>query len=390
MDSIEQAIRNALGKGNAEDPAFRERVYRSAQAALERAVLANQSIPADAVARRRRHFIDTISRIEADFRPAVAPEQPAQTVSRPAPPPVSAQVQPAPGIDPPGQGWAAAPPSAPSIDVGEMRGGSRPAQRAGRTEPAFGDEAAPAVPAAPVAEPPPVRRERERAGRETYADGAPAAARRRRGIPWGTITGLTTLLVVVGLGYWTVVELDLVNLIREQTSTQRPAPGGNAGSTEAPARPGNNDPLAGWLPVFAPSDPTTVAASPGARAEVVTDDGRQVMRISSGDGGAALRFDIGAGVLERLAGKRAVFDIVAAANGEATQMSVTCALAKLENCGRNRYMVGVEQSEYLFEVDVPEGAGRSAGAIEIVSDVTEGGKAIDIVEIRVSTVEAQQ
>lgn len=194
---------------------------------------------------------------------------------------------------------------------------------------------------------------------------------------------------MVGLGYWTVVELDLFRMIDQAITREQPASTA-PGSTEAPARPGNNDPLAGWMPVFSPADPTTVAASPGARAEVVTQDGRQVMRVSSGNGGAALRFDIGAGVLERLAGKRAVFDIVAVASGDATQMSVTCALGELENCGRNRYTVGVEQSEYLFEVDVPKGAGGAAGAIEIVSDVTDGGKAIDIVEIRVSTAEAQK
>ncbi|TIT51293.1 MAG: hypothetical protein E5W72_11680, partial [Mesorhizobium sp.] len=38
LDAIEKAIRNAFEKGNAEDRTFRERVYRSAFAALDRAL----------------------------------------------------------------------------------------------------------------------------------------------------------------------------------------------------------------------------------------------------------------------------------------------------------------------------------------------------------------
>jgi len=352
LDSMEQAIRNALGKGNAEDPAFRERVYRSAQAALERAVLANQAIPAEAIARRRKQFLDTIARIEADFAPAVAPAAP---VARPAP-------------------------RMPSIDIDERRAPpQRPVQPAGRMEPSFGDERGePAAPAAPE------RRERQTSQPVTQ-ERAPLPQRRRKPFPWGMLAGLTIFVVIVGLVYWAAVEFGLVGSSNGRGQSPLTAPQNNSGSSEAPARPGNNDPLADWMPVFSPSDPTSVAVSPGARAEVVTRDGHQVMRISSGRGGAPLRFEIGAGVLERLAGKRALFDIVAVASGEATQMSVTCALGGLEDCGRNRYPVGVEQSEYLFEVEVPQGAGRAAGAIEIIADVSDGDKSVDIVEIRVST-----
>ncbi len=366
MDSIEQAIRNALGKGNAEDPAFRERVYRSAQAALERAVLANQSIPADAVARRRKQFLDTIARIESDYYPAaeaqVEPPAPVSTI--------------APSVDAPRVESVDAARQAPAVDLGERRA----APSASRAEPSFDDERRAAPPA------PPRHRRRAEVRDDDYAQSPP---RRRRSFPWGLIVGLTTLAVIAGLAYWAAVEFGLLNAPGQGAQSGRPAQN-SAGSSEAPARPGDNDPLSGWLPVFSPSDPTTVAASPGARAEVVTEDGRQVMRISSGSGGAPLRFDIGAGVLERLAGKRAVFDIVARAGSQATQMSVTCALGKSENCGRNRYTVGVEQSEYLFEVEVPAGAGGEAGAIEIVADVSNGGKTVDIVEIRVQIAEARQ
>ena len=113
------------------------------------------------------------------------------------------------------------------------------------------------------------------------------------------------------------------------------------------------------------------------------------MRISSGTSGAGVAFDIGVGVLERIAGRRAIFDIVAqTGEGPETQMSVSCNLGELGECGRNRYQVGKQQAEFLFEVDVPDGAPSSPGAIVVVPDVDNGGKAVEILEIRVTTADA--
>ncbi|MEP1516838.1 MAG: hypothetical protein ABJK32_12285, partial [Nitratireductor sp.] len=47
LNPIEKAIRNALDKGDAGDRAFREKVYRSVHAALERTLQANPGVTPD-------------------------------------------------------------------------------------------------------------------------------------------------------------------------------------------------------------------------------------------------------------------------------------------------------------------------------------------------------
>ncbi|RVA90401.1 hypothetical protein EN925_15030, partial [Mesorhizobium sp. M7A.F.Ca.US.006.04.2.1] len=71
LDAIEKAIRNALEKGNAEDRAFRERVYRSAFAALDRALQANPGVTVEVAIKRRKAIQAKITEIESEFLPAV-------------------------------------------------------------------------------------------------------------------------------------------------------------------------------------------------------------------------------------------------------------------------------------------------------------------------------
>lgn len=370
MDSIEQAIRNAFAKGQAEDPAFRERVYRSAQAALERAVLANTAMTPETIAKRRRHLLDTIAAVESEFAVAVAPEVPVSVE-----PPRRSEQQQARPQEPPME--------APPIDVGMQQPAAVPRARDGRVEPSFGD-----APDAAVPQPSPVHAEPEPANQRAAASETPKPARKRRGFPWGLITGLVTIIVVVGLAFWTALEFGLIGGSGGQQST--PASSNQPASQPVPGEPGGRDALADWMPVFAPNDPTTVAATPGARAEVVGEGEDRVLRLVSSGDGSIVRFDIGAGVMERLAGKRAVFDIVALAPDREAQMSVSCRLSGLKDCGRNRYTVGVERAEFLFEVDIPQAATGGPGSIEIISDVSGDGKAVDIIEIRASVAAADE
>ncbi|TGV50515.1 hypothetical protein EN784_53160, partial [bacterium M00.F.Ca.ET.141.01.1.1] len=71
MDAIEKAIRNAFEKGNAEDRAFREKVYRSAFAALDRVLQANPNVTVEAAISRRKAVQAKITEIESEFLPAV-------------------------------------------------------------------------------------------------------------------------------------------------------------------------------------------------------------------------------------------------------------------------------------------------------------------------------
>ena len=70
LDVIEKAIRSALEKGDADDRAFREKVYRSAFAALERALEANPDLAPEIAGKRRSDLQAKITEIETEFIPA--------------------------------------------------------------------------------------------------------------------------------------------------------------------------------------------------------------------------------------------------------------------------------------------------------------------------------
>ncbi|MGO4839167.1 hypothetical protein AB4144_43670, partial [Rhizobiaceae sp. 2RAB30] len=76
MDVIETAIRNAFEKGDASDRAYREKVYRSVFAALDRALKANPNITVEAAINRRKGLQAKIAEIESEFIPAVPTVQP--------------------------------------------------------------------------------------------------------------------------------------------------------------------------------------------------------------------------------------------------------------------------------------------------------------------------
>ncbi|TIQ91063.1 MAG: hypothetical protein E5X64_32385, partial [Mesorhizobium sp.] len=142
-----------------------------------------------------------------------------------------------------------------------------------------------------------------------------------------------------------------------------------------------------WINVFSPSDPALVSAPSDAKAEVMQDDSGSFLRIRSGASGSAISFDVGQGVLEKLAGKHATFDIIARSEeGKDTQISVDCNFGELGDCGRKRYAVGQERNEYLFDVPFPDKRPGAAGTIAINSDFDKQGKSVDIYEIRVSIV----
>jgi hypothetical protein len=156
----------------------------------------------------------------------------------------------------------------------------------------------------------------------------------------------------------------------------------------APLKPGEADRSRTWITVFSPSDPALVNAPSDARAEVMEDATGSFLRVRSGNSGSAVSFDVGQGILETLAGKRAVFDIVARAeDGKQTQISVDCNFGDLGDCGRRRYAVGHQSNEYLFDVQFPDKRPGAAGTIAINSDFDQQGKSVDIYAIRVSVAE---
>jgi hypothetical protein len=379
LDPVEKAIRNALEKGNAEDRAFREKVYRSAFAALERATASHPELTVEMAIRRRHSLQAKITSIESEYLPAAPalpvhpgevptvsldePEAAAGTPAVEAPtvvsesgpedeqgsaPSVALDGEPEPGVD------------APAVDLGV--GGPSP-------EPALAGSPA----AATVA---PDRDERR--------------TRRRR--PLAAMFVTVTLLCAAAIGGWWAYDLGLLKL----PAAPPPAPPQIVEEDFDPAEetplqpgePGGTQELRNWITVFSPDDASAVNAPSGATAEVSEDESGQFIRIRSGTTGAAVVFDVGQGILEQIVGKKAVFDISARAeDGTQTQISISCDFGELGDCGRQRYAVGYERGEYLFDVQLPGNRPGAGGSIAVNSDFSNEGKAVDIYEIRVSVVE---
>ena len=395
MDAIEKAIRNAFEKGNAEDRAFRERVYRSAFAALDRVLQANPNITVEAAISRRKAVQAKITEIESEFLPAVPDVTlPPENVASPgngAPAPrveVSAASA-APSVDAPQPAAEAAPSPSISFD-GPVQPDDQPRSRVLPVVPDIMPDELPDAPSLDDSPGAPVGN-----GAQVAPDRDERRIRGRR-LPLTAIFVVATLLAAAGIGLYfakqtgvfkTAAELNTgppeptPTLDDEDSSSQPAEPG-------SPQKPGEADQAKNWINVFSPSDPTHVSTPSDAAADVMKDDTGQFLRIRSGASGSAIAFDVGQGVLEKLAGKHAMFDIVARSEeGKETQISVDCNFGDLGDCGRKRYAVGHERNEYLFDVQFPDKHPGAAGTIAVNSDFDKQGKSVDIYEIRVSIAE---
>ncbi len=376
MDAIEKAIRNAFDKGNAGDRAFREKVYRSAFAALDRALQANPGVTVETAINRRKAMQAKIAEIESEFLPAVEP---------PAPPPEQpAPEQPAPEQPAPEQ---------PAPEHAEVR----PPEPQPPEPPELGPPAADPPRGRVLPEVPDIMPERPLPGSAppagTSAEVAPdrderRARGRRRGWP-ALLLGLA-LLALIAFGAWWLVQAGVFRTPQQRgelpsATVEDEDFSPSDEEAAAPLRPGEAERSGNWVTVFTPADPTLVSAPSDARAEVMEDDTGAFLRVRSGDTGSAVSFDVGQGVLERLAGKHAVFVISARAEeGQETQLSVGCNFGELGDCGRKRYAVTHERNDYLFDVQLPDKRPGAAGTIAVNSDFDNKGRSVDIYEIRVS------
>ncbi|MER9330518.1 hypothetical protein [Mesorhizobium sp. M0488] len=377
MDAIEKAIRNALERGNAEDRPFREKVYRSAFAALDRALQANPGVTVEVAIKRRKAIQAKITEIESEFLPAVADAGPRVDVPAAEP---AADAAPAVEIG------TKVPSPAVAVDGPVQSAADAPRSRILPVVPdIMPDAALPGGPAIDVSAP----------DSSAAAEVAPDRDERRirgRRLPLTTIFLTVTLLAAVGIGLFFAMQTGVFKTAAQLDTAPPQAPPTvedddftPADGANAPVKPGAEEQSRDWINVFSPTDPTHVSAPSDAKAEAMKDDTGPFLRIRSGASGSAISFDVGQGVLEKLAGKHAVFDIVARAeDGKDTQISVDCNFGELGDCGRKRYAVGQQRNEYLFDVKFPGKRPGSAGTIAVNSDFDKQGKAVDIYEIRVS------
>ncbi|RWF51614.1 MAG: hypothetical protein EOS50_27660 [Mesorhizobium sp.] len=397
MDAIEKAIRNAFEKGNAEDRAFRERVYRSAFAALDRALQANPGVTVEVAIKRRKAVQAKITEIESEFLPAVPGigrptdgDAAAPAVKQPADSEADAEAEAeAEAETDAGADAEPAPPPDVVVDArAKLPASDAPRSRVLPVVPDIMPDAVfPGVPEIDMSSPP------------STGDGDAEVMpdrddRRVRGprLPLTAIFLGVTLLAAVGIGLYFAAQTGVFKSAAElDTAPLQTAPTVEdddftpPGDTASPL--GSGDVERDWVNVFSPSDPTLVSAPSDAKAEVMQDDSGSFLRIRSGASGSAISFDVGQGVLEKLAGKHATFDIIARSEeGKETQISVDCNFGELGDCGRKRYAVGHERNEYLFDVRFPDKPPGAAGTIAINSDFDKQGKSVDIYEIRVSIV----
>lgn len=401
MDALEKAIRSAFEKGNAEDPAFREKVYKSAFAALDRALQANPKITVEAAINRRKSMQAKIAEIESEYLAAAAETQPAATPGIAEVPSVSAErAEPAPVAAPEiapeiGRRPAAAVAPEVSLDGGRPNGpGRAPEISVAKAAPAWrrnGSGPAPRLEPRMDGDTPAAR---EPLGAPRIDPDRNEARARKRRRPFAAIFLVIVLLAAVAIGGWWAFQTGLFPSLAEREASAPSAPAQTEGEglspveDAAPLLPGQSEASREWVSVFSPSDPTLATAPTGATAEVMQDDSGSFMRIRSDASGAAVSFDVGQGVLEQFAGQKATFDIIArAAEGEQTEMAVECNFGELGDCGRKRYALGYERSEFLFEVDLRDAQPGAGGTIAINSDFAGQGRAVDIYEIRVSTTE---
>ncbi|MBU0584720.1 MAG: hypothetical protein KKB66_18635 [Alphaproteobacteria bacterium] len=383
MDPIEKAIRNALEKGNAEDRAFREKVYRSAFAALERATQSQPNLTVEVAIKRRKNLQARITSIESEFMPALPPEP----VDSPEPAATQAGPQPGaavPEVSPDRQAPARAEAAAPPVHLERPSNG-------GAVNPAAGPEPRVDIGVAPARRPGAAKSALP--GAEVAPDRDERRARPRRR-PLAAMFVAVTLFAAAAIAGWWAFEVDLFKLPSEIDTSVHNPPMVMEGEDFDPdaTPPGLSEPGAAqdrrnWITVFAPADSSAVNAPSGATAEVSEDESGPYLSIRSG-GGASVIFDVGQGILEQIAGRKVVFDIVARAEeGKETEISISCDFGELGDCGRRRYVVGYERAEYLFDVELPEGRPGSGGSLAINSDFANEGNAVDIYQIRVSVVE---
>lgn len=341
LEAVRTAIRRAFEKGDPGDRAFREKVYRQVFAAFERSLATHRDLSAEEMRLRRDRLKSVITEIESEFVPAREPQAPA------APPPYAPE--------------AAFPPQEaedafPRVERDDRFG------EAGETEP----------------EP-------------AYDERTPMAGPVPRRRSFAMLFLISTLVAAIGIGaWWTIDSGILMTEAERDTSVPNPPAGTEEESFDpeasAPARTavGPTEPTGDWITVFTPSDPTTAAAAAGAQAEVVEGD-EPALRVSSPGADTAIQFDVGQGILERLAGRRAVFSLTASAEeGEETQISISCNFGDLGDCGRIRYVVGAAPGEYLFETRFPDRSPGVGGTIAVVPDIDGLGRRLYIHSIRVS------
>jgi hypothetical protein len=348
LDPVESALRAALDKGDAADAGFRNRIYASAQAALERSIAA-RPLSQTEIDNRRRRLASSVALIESEFAPAVPEINP---------------VHPEPSFLP-DDGFEPAP--EPRLDhQAQVSHVSRAEQR---LEPAFSD--APQAALAPGLQ------------KEHGRDRAPLRDMRRPlpWLRWGFNIAFLLALVLGGWWAWSAGKAYYLDATTNKPATQKP-------QLAEPGKTGE-DAERTWITVFAPADTDLLTVPEGASAALGQFDGTDVVTLKTTRDPGEIRLAIGAGVVKTLAGKRALINFRArATNGAEVETGIGCDFGALGKCARKRFKIPGGLAEYMFAIDLKAGSATD-GVITITPDMSGGGGAVDIQDVRVSILDPQ-
>jgi hypothetical protein len=337
-----------LARGPASDPAFREKIYGSAAAALERA-LQNRPLDHDDAAARRLMLAEAVQRIEDEIAMLLVG-------TGPAAPEVSAAYPEAE------RAWAPAAPVQRKQAGAHVRaswpslaGKAGVAGRLGTVMDALG----------PVAV----------SIRVVLLRVLGAAWQSRRLVSWAL--SVAFLLGMMLLGFW--VWNEALRIYAAATSETPP------GRAPALSEPGQS--TAGTaesrLTVFEAGERAAAGLPEGLAAAIVEHDGAQWLSLA---GVGEFEVQLDAAALQRFAGRRVLFSmIVRNASGEPLEMGVRCDFGAQADCERKRFRLTTGIGEYMFALtfgaDVPDRA-----SIFLTPDLSAKGLAVELQSIRIDEV----
>jgi hypothetical protein len=331
VNSVEQAIRAALDKGNAEDQGFRRRIYASASSALERSLAARNYSDGE-IAARRQALVMSIRHIESDFQMALEDET---------------------------QGFG------PDIERNTARVAAQDAR------------ATVVPPSQSVFMPSGHHAERH----ERQFSKPVKISAKQKSWPWLTIAlnGGFLLALILG-GFWAYQEGKRIYV--EATA---PNPAGKKPAL-AENTPSGQPATIDWIEVFSARDTDLVSPAPGAKTQITSRDGASYV-VMTGDAANEISVKIGAGLIQTFAGKRVLFNITARSLGAAVlETGMNCAFGDGTPCERKRFKIGSSTTEYMFAIAV-SGAAKGDGALLIAPDLTGSGGALEIESIRATLVQ---
>lgn len=358
MDNLETALRAALNKGDISSPIFRRKVYESAAAAMLRSLEARGNATREAVDAQNKRLAGVIRTIEADLK--------------------------------------AAPNTAPaSVDAAPIAPKQKTAAPAQRTEPSLG-EPAPTPPAMGNRNEPSLYVEPRPEPAEVKV--APKAAKDKSGkkgtrAPFAKLLTAAVLVSFLGVGFFWVFTTEAFKS-EEARDTSVPNPsrvlesesfeGRDPGTSNAPATLDSPDDDEDWVRLFSPNDPTTLGLVAGATAEIKTDPFGDFVRLVTPNDEAEVQIDVPLSLMQQAPGRTMQVSFIAHAEDEApTQMSVTCDLGALGDCGRLRFNLGKAPQEYLMQIQIPaDGSASRQGILKIVTDIENDQRAVNLLEAR--------